>query len=252
MLKNMGQVTYQPGCTVNFPDGTKFLTLSIYQVESIEDSKLFQLLMVYSIPKSTQTWRFYNPLDESAHIPDNKELDVSYQLPTLAKFKNELLIPTKMLAFILKFTLFSLCIVASLMHCCCYWPAIRMCLDNSWFCCCFKKVESIKHPIPREKIKGILKTSLTKAKSTSDLLLSSVSKYAPIFPWNNLSPSSKFPIDLVKFSKLSPAINPPPSDSDDNMVVIQKDQIKMFSEPSQNEIQDWVRARFLPNKDSLL
>jgi hypothetical protein len=102
-----------------------------------------------------------------------------------------------------------------------------MCLDNSWFCCCFKKVESIKHPIPREKIKGILKTSLTKAKSTSDLLLSSVSKYAP-----------KFPIDLVKFSKLSPAINPPPSDSDDNMVVIQKDQIKMFSEPSQNEIQD--------------
>jgi hypothetical protein len=57
---------------------------------------------------------------------------------------------------------------------------------------------------------------------------------------------------LVKFSKLSPAINPPPSDSDDNMVVIQKDQIKMFSEPSQNEIQDWVRARFLPNKDSLL
>jgi hypothetical protein len=56
-----------------------------------------------------------------------------------------------------------------------------MCLDNSWICCCFKKVNSVPHPIPKDKIKGILKTGLTKAKSTSDILLSLATKYAPSF-----------------------------------------------------------------------
>jgi hypothetical protein len=48
----MGQVTFRPGCTVNFPDGMKFLTPAIYPSENIEDYKLFQLLAVYFIPKN--------------------------------------------------------------------------------------------------------------------------------------------------------------------------------------------------------
>jgi hypothetical protein len=250
-LKNMGQVTFQPNCTVNFPDGMKFQTPSIYPAENIEDSKLFQLLTVYSIPKNAQIWRFYNPPDNS-HIPEHKPLDISYKLPTFEEFKAEFLHPTKTLSFILKSTLFTVYSVAALLIFCCYWPAIRMCLGNTWICCCFNKIESVRDPIPREKIQSILKTGLTKAKSTSNLLLSSASKYAPIFPRNNLNPSSKSPIDLAKFLRSSRAINAAPSDSDDNMVVIQKDRIKMVYEPSKNKLQDPARVRFLPTKESLL
>jgi hypothetical protein len=50
-FKNMGQVKFWPDCNVNFLDGTKFMILLIYLAESIEDSKLFQLPKVYSIPK---------------------------------------------------------------------------------------------------------------------------------------------------------------------------------------------------------
>jgi hypothetical protein len=39
-------------------------------------------------------------------------LDVSYRLPTLEEFKAEFLHPTKTLSFILKATLFAVCIVA--------------------------------------------------------------------------------------------------------------------------------------------
>jgi hypothetical protein len=179
-----------------------------------------------------------------SHLPDHKDLDVSFRMPTIAEFKHELLHPTKTLVFILKATLFAACIVAAHSLCCCYWPPIRMCLGNSWFCCCFKKVDSVPHPIPRDKIKGILKSGLTKAKSTSDLLLSSASKYAPIFPRNNLNSGSRSPVEMSKFSRSSPA--------DDDMVIIQKDRIKMVYEPSKNELQDPARVRFLPTKESLL
>jgi hypothetical protein len=253
ILKNMGQATFRPGCTVNFPDGTKFLTPALYPSEKIDDSKLFQLLTVYSIPKNARIRRFYNPPEENqSHLPDHKDLDVSFRMPTIAEFKQELLNPTKTLVFVLKATLFAVCIVAAFSLCCCYWPPIRMCLGNSWFCCCFKKVDSVPHPIPRERIKSILKSGLTKAKSTSDLLLSSASKYAPVFPRNNLNPSSRSPVEMSKFWRSSPAVNAPPSDSDDDMVVIQKDRIKMVYEPSKNEIQDPARVRFLPTKESLL
>jgi hypothetical protein len=143
----------------------KFLTPAIYPSEDIEESKLFQLLTVYSIPKDAQIRRFYNPPDESSHIPDHKDLDVSFPMPTIAEFKHELLHPTKTLVFVLKAILFAVCIIAAISLCCCYWPPIRMCLGNSWFCCCFKKVDSVPHPIPREKIKGILKSGLTKQRA---------------------------------------------------------------------------------------
>jgi hypothetical protein len=132
MLKNMGQVTFCPGCTVNFPDGTKFLTPAMYPTEKIKDSKLFQLLTVYSIPKGARIRRFYNPPDENlSHLLDHKDLDVSFRMPTIAKFKHELLHPKKTLVFIIKAALFAVCIVAALSLCCCYWPPIRMCLGNS-------------------------------------------------------------------------------------------------------------------------
>jgi hypothetical protein len=57
---------------------------------------------------------------------------------------------------------------------------------------------------------------------------------------------------MTKFWRSSPTVNAPPSDSDDDMVVIQKDRIKMVYEPSKNKIQDPARVRFLPTKESLL
>jgi hypothetical protein len=105
MLKNIGQVTFFRVAVLM--DGTKFLTPSIYLAESIEDSKMFQLLTVYLIPKNAQIRQFYNKPDEySHHIPEHKELDVSFCLPTIAEFKHKLLHPTKTFVFILKSTLF--------------------------------------------------------------------------------------------------------------------------------------------------
>jgi len=84
---------------------------------------LFQLLAVYSIPKNAQIQRFYN-LPDNSHVPDHKPLDVSYRLPTLEEFKAEFLHPTKTLSFILKATLFAVCIVA-LILCCCWMVVIQ-------------------------------------------------------------------------------------------------------------------------------
>ena len=168
VMKDMGQVTFKPGCTINFPDGTKFKTPNVYETETIDDSKIFRVIDTYSIPKNARIKRFYT----YDHRTISK-LDTEYSFPTAAELVKDIFQPTRALGFVIQFLMATGFIFAIAFLCLCYWRPIRICLGNTKFIPCCNPVDpdKVSDPISKDKIKGILKTGMSKAKSTSDLVL---------------------------------------------------------------------------------
>ena len=168
VMKHMGQVTFKPGCTINFPDGTKFKTPAYYEAETIDDSTLFHVLATYSIPKNARIKRFY-----SYDYRSIAKLETEDNYPTLAKLKEDIFHPTRALGFLVKFLVSLTFVFLIMFSCLCYWRPIRTCLGTSKIMFCFDPVdpEQIKDPLRKERLKGILKSTMSKAKSTSDLVL---------------------------------------------------------------------------------
>ena len=214
-MVNMGQITFRPGCTVNFPDGTKFQTPSYFPTERIEDLKLFEILDVYSIPKNARIKRFY---DHHYHEPEL--LDVEYKFPSLAELKNDILHPTKALGFVVKFIILCLIIAAITLTCLCYWRPIRVCLGKSSIFVCFDPVqpEEVNDPLHRKKLKGILKSGLVKAKSTSDLVLDNL---------NTRRKAMKRSRSAVTFNENQRHQDSSDEDQEDELITLRRDRVKM-------------------------
>ena len=168
LMENMGQVTFRPGCTVNFPDGTTFQTPEIHLPEQIDESKIFQVIDTYSIPRDARIRRF---IDYSKR--EIATLATEYRFPTFGELKENIFHPTKALGFLVQFMMAITIVIIITISCLCYWRPIRVCLGNTRIMFCFRKIqpEEVIDPLRREKLKSILKSGLSKAKSTSDLVL---------------------------------------------------------------------------------
>ena len=94
----------------------------------------------------------------------------------MAELGKEVLHPKKALSFAVKFVLFMLIIGIIAIITLCYWRPISVCLGNIKICVCFqpKELETIRDPLQKEQLKSILKTGLSRAKSTSDMFVNNI------------------------------------------------------------------------------
>ena len=168
-MRDMGQVTFRPGCNINFPDGTKFRTPNVYETEQLDDLHLFRVLQVYTIPKNARIKRFY----DMQHYHEVEPLDTEFRMPSMAELGKEVFHPKKALSFAVKFILFMLIIGIGAIIILCNWRSIRVCLGNTKMCVCFhpKELETIRDPLQKEQLKSILKNGLSRAKSTSSMFI---------------------------------------------------------------------------------
>lgn len=236
-LVNMGQISFRPGCTVNFPDGTKFQTPAYYPTEHMENSMIFEIIDMFTIPKNARIKRFYN---YKYSEPEKKE-EEEYKLPTLKQLKDDILHPTKALGFLVKFVVMAILIGIVVITCLCYWAPIRVCLGKSKIFVCFEKIapEDVEDPLQREKLKGILKSSLVKAKSTSDLFLDNI-KHRRRFLTRSRSAVSFDDIDKVKEFDAG---------ADDKYVTLHRDRVKyVYNKRTGEAVEDDSSTPFLEEK----
>ena len=234
-MKNMGEVTFRSGCTINFLDGTRFQTPAMYMTEQLEASKIFEVIGTYTIPKNARIKRFYNH-----QYLDIAPLETKYEFPTLKAFTNEVFHPTKSLGFLAKFFLACLILGVMILSCLCYWRPIRVCLGNSKIFVCFEKIEAdqIKDPLQKEKLRSILKTGLSKAKSTSDLVLDTLNT-------QRRSRGMKRARSAVTFSENTRTGNEISSDEEmDDLITLRRDRVKMVYQKDREENDTLTRHNF--------
>ena len=239
-MQNMGQITFRPGCTINFPDGAKFQTPEIYLTEKLDDARIFQVLDTYVIPKNARIRRF---LDYSHR--QITPLETSYDFPTLAQLSKDIFHPTRAIGFTVQFIMAASVILFIVITCLCYWKPIRICLGNNRLMCCFDKVDPVNVPDPlrTERIRGILKTGMSKAKSTSDLVLENLHNRAHLLRRSN---SAATVADTIKMKRMGYQ-----SDREENeeLITLPRDRVKMIYQRKAGEDNNHIRRVSFPNEN---
>ena len=115
LMENMGQITFRPGCTVNFPDGMTFQMPELHLPEQIDESKIIQVIDTYSIPKDARIRRFidYSKREIATLVTD-------YRFPTFGEIKENIFHPTKALGFLVQFLMAISIVIIIMISCLCY------------------------------------------------------------------------------------------------------------------------------------